>query len=397
MNNIIYNRQAKACATPIVNALYSCYSEASKFFICILNNQTQTFTPFNKNCPQAVSYYRKDYNGAHFIVKYSGSHKNFIDKYYMTFNCSFNSQFNNTTFTIRKDYIAYLKEQTNIEDLYFIAVDKYAKKIFRVSAKLVISKLNDKNKISLNEKTDQACYIISTSFAEELSWNETYQQFKATSYDYKYFKPEMIGNFVYSDFRKGIKVRLVTWNAKGKKCDDIICCSIGEAYDKLTTAGVITISKRGFSKAIAARKAITYEIESSVFMKVFVTTDIDFEIGDIDPFIKFEDKEIVSPINGDVETQPTIVENLGEDYEDEETLQTVKLTEVYSNDNLPYNKPEMLNEECYREEIPKFDEDIIQYTWWPAYRQKYPGKTYEDFLIFYESLPYTLKLKGEIV
>ncbi len=364
----------------------------------MLNNTTQTFTPSKSNKTQTISYYRKDYNGAHFIVKYSDNHKNFIDKYYMTFNCSLNSQFNNTTFTIRKDYIAYLKEQTNIEDLYFIAIDKYAKKIYRVLAKLVISKLNDKNVVLLNEKTDQACYIISTSFAEELSWNETYQQFKVTVYDYKYFKPEMIGNFVYSDFKKGIKTRLVTWNAEGKKCDDIICRSIGEAYDKLTTAGVITISKRGFSKAIAERKAITYEIESSVFMKVFVTTDIDIEIGDIDPIIKFEAKEVVSPITGEVEFLPKVIDNFGEIYEDDETCQRVTMTEIYHTDETwAYHKPEMLNEEYYKEEAPKFDKDIIQYTWWPAYRQKYPGKTYEDFLIFYESLPYALKLNGEIV
>lgn len=364
MNNIIYNRQAKACATPIVNALYSCYSEASKFFICMLNNQTQTFMPslFNKNYPQGVpqtfSYYRKDYNGAHLIVKYSGNHKNFIDKYYMTFNCSFNRQFNNTTFTIRKDYIDYLKEQADIEDLYFIAIDKFDEKIYRVSAKLVISKLNDKSVVSLNEKTDQQCYIISTSFAEELPWIETHQQFKATSYDYKYFRPEMIGNFVYSDFKKGIKVRLVTWNAKGKKCDDIICRSIGEAYDKLTTAGVITISKRGFSKAIAERKAITYEQENSLFMKVFVTTDIEIELGDIDPFIKLEETQVMSPITGEVESQPMLIEDLGEDSWDEDTQQTIKMTEVYSNDNLPYNKLEMLNEEYYREDTPEFDKEI---------------------------------------
>jgi hypothetical protein len=358
MNNIIYNRQAKACATPIVNALYSCYSEASKFFICMLNNQTQTFTPFNKSNQQTVSYYRKDYNGAHLIVKYSGNHKNFIDKYYMTFNCSFNSRFNNTTFTIRKDYIAYLKEQADIEDLYFIAIDKFDEKIYRVSAKLVISKLNDESVVSLNEKTDQPCYIISTSFAEELSWNKTYQQFKASSYDYKYFRPEMIGNFVYSDFKKGIKVRLVTWNAKGKKCDDIICRSIGEAYDKLTTAGVITISKRGFSKAIAARKAITYEVESSVFMKVFVTTDIEIELGDIDPFIKLEETQVMSPITGEVESQPMLIEDLGEDYEDKETQQTIKMTEVYSNDGLPYNRSYMLYEDSYKEDAPKFDAEM---------------------------------------
>lgn len=324
----------------------------------MLNNQTQTFTPFKASETQTVSYYRKDYNGAHFIVKYSGNHKNFIDQYYMTFNCSFNSLFNNTTFTIRKDYITYLKEETNIEDLYFIAIDKFAKKIYRVSAKLVISKLNDKTAVSLNEKTDQACYIISTSFAEELPWNETFQQFKATSYDYKYFKPEMIGNFVYSDFRKGIKVRLVTWNAKGKKCDDIICRSIGEAYDKLTTAGVITISKRGFSKAIAARKAITYEQEDSLFMKVFVTTDIDIELGDIDPFIKLEEIQTMSPITGEIESQPILIKELGEDYEDDETQQTVKMTKVYSNDGLPYNRSYMIYETYYQENAPQFDMEI---------------------------------------
>jgi hypothetical protein len=66
----------------------------------------------------------------------------------------------------------------------------------------------------------------------------------------------------------------------------------------------------------------------------------------------------MSPITGEIEHQPILIEDLGEDSWDEDTQQTVKMTEVYSNDNLPYNKLEMLNEEYYREDTPKFDAEM---------------------------------------
>ena len=364
MNNIVYNRQAKACATPIVNALYNCYSEASKFFICMLNNQTQTYTPAVQSKggiipgkPQTNSYFRKDYNGAHFIVKYHGNDKDFIDSYYMTFNCCHTQIANQITFTIRKDFIDFIKTQDDIDDMYFLAVAKFDEKIFRVPVKKVISNLNNKSAVSLNEKTEYPCYIIATSIAEELAWDDSYQQFKASKYEYKYFKPEMIGNFVYSSFRKGIKVRLVTWNAKGKKCDDIICRSIGEAYDKLTTAGVITIGKRGFAKAIAERKSITYELENSTFMRVFVTLEIDAQIGDIDPFVRLEDKEAISPLSGEVETQQSLVVDLGETTVDDETQQTIKTTDINKFDCKVHSLCELYNEQ-YHENRPNFDDEI---------------------------------------
>lgn len=367
MDNTKFNKQASSCTTPIVNALYSCYSEASKFFVCMLNNTTQTFTPsqYNKNYPQGIqqtfSYFRKDYNGAHFIVKYHGNNRNFIDAYYMTFNCCHTQIANQVTFTIRKDYIDFIKTQDKIDDLYFLAVAKFDEKIFRVPVKKVISYLNNKDVVLLNEKTEYPCYIVATSIAEELTWDESYQPFKASAYDYKYFKPEMIGHFVYSSFRKGVKARLVTWNSKGKKCDDIICRSIGEAYDKLTKAGIITISKRGFAKAIARKKAIAYELSNSAFMKVFVTLEIDAQIGDIDPFVRLEDVETTSPLSGEIETHQILIADLGETMVDDETQQKIRTTDVDQFDckTHPFDK---IYDDQYFENRPNFDNEI-ESTW----------------------------------
>lgn len=286
----MFNKTFVSNLTSFKNPILNFIKENHKYddmFLYFLSGKSPASSAF-------INPTREGHLGAHCFV----SSKSLKENIYFTFNCWSNNEFfNGASFTLREDYVNYVKEtidenanKTRADKTYddkyetsIYAIDIFDQMIYKIRMCDIFRHLGDTENIILNKKCKYNCYVISTKLACQASKFD-YSEYEPTSvksFRPQYWKPETISNFVYSKFRKSDRiVKYAIYNAIGRKMREGLYKSLSECYESLNKDLLQSLPSKGaFTKALARKGFMavdnSYLSKSGTAMKVFLQLSLD--------------------------------------------------------------------------------------------------------------------------
>jgi hypothetical protein len=300
---------------------------------------------------------REQWSGCHCRVQYFENHgkayvngvktdKDFNEykdakAYYISFN-AYNdyrgekSELGYLSISLREDLIKYWA-QTETENRYVLFISSFNASIYEMPINNIVDfyiKNADKCRVSYNGFSDCIIPVSKETVSKESAIKN--EEKLPMGYDDHFYKPQYIANFVYSVYRKGTAVKVVSFSKSGKYIQERTFRSISEVYDLLQKFHCYSKSKKTLQRHVADEMVI--DLDNG--MKIFITTDVEKSFKDVNyEVVEVIDEYIKNPLFN--EDQP------------EDSCNPKKLP---SKRHFELKKDERENWEEHFEEIQEFEE-----------------------------------------